>query len=113
MGTKPDLSRVSERPDPESWADDELLTLAEAAELFWPKGPLRTASLRTAARDGQLAIAVIAGKFMTTKRALKEMATCSMMKRRSSAGTEPLSAKTLVRHLVEATEGRHERTEIA
>jgi hypothetical protein len=112
MGTKPDLTRVRERPDPESWGEDELITLAEAAELFWPKGPLRTASLRTAARDGQLAIAAIAGKFMTTPRALKEMATCAMMKRPSGGDDEPLSAKTFVRHLVEATERRHEGTEV-
>lgn len=58
MATKPDLSRVLERPNPSDWADDELLTLPEAAELFWPRGPLKTASLRTAARDGQLAIVV-------------------------------------------------------
>jgi hypothetical protein len=48
MGTKPDLSRVRERPDPESWGEDELITLAEAAELFWPKGPLRSAPRRCA-----------------------------------------------------------------
>lgn len=86
---------------------------AEAAELFWPKGPLRAASLRTAARDGQLAIAVIAGKFMTTKRALKEMARCFVMKGLSNDENHPFSAKTFVRHLVEATELRHVPTEIA
>ena len=112
MGTKPDLSRVRERPDPDSWGEDELVTLAEAAELYWPQGPLCTASLRTAARDGQLAIAAIAGKFMTTKRALKEMATCSMLKRSSIGNDEPLSAKNLVRHLVKATERRHERADV-
>lgn len=32
----PDLSRVRQRPDPESWGFDELLTLAEAALLHWP-----------------------------------------------------------------------------
>ncbi len=106
MGTKPDLSRVAERPDPRDWDDDELLTLAEAAMLLWPRGPLRAASLHTAARDGQLAIAVIAGKFMTTKKALKDMAICTAARRRP-ATRGPLSARNMVQHLVAATEKRH------
>ena len=45
--------RISLRPDPASWGDDELMSLAEAARLFWPDGPLTLASLRTAVRDGE------------------------------------------------------------
>jgi hypothetical protein len=50
------------------------MTLSEAAALFWPAGPLSTASLRTAHRNGQLAVAVIARKFLTTKAAVEAMA---------------------------------------
>jgi hypothetical protein len=39
----------------------------------------RTASLRTAARDGRLSITVIAGKHLTTKAALKELSVCSTL----------------------------------
>jgi hypothetical protein len=79
MPTKPDLSRVLARPDPDQWAADELLTLPEAAQLMWPNGPLCTASLRTAARDGRLVITVIAGKHLTTKAALKGLSVCSIL----------------------------------
>jgi hypothetical protein len=67
-------TRVKARPDPLQWRDDELLTLDEAAALFWPAGPLSTASLRTAHRNGQLAVAIIARKFLTTKAAVEAMA---------------------------------------
>ena len=67
-------ARVTTRPDPSQWRDDELMTLTEAAALFWPAGPLSTASLRTAHRNGQLAVAVIARKFLTTKAAVEAMA---------------------------------------
>jgi hypothetical protein len=66
-------ARVAERPDPALWNPDEFLTLREAAALFWPRGPIREASLRTARRDGQLAVARIAGKLLTTRRAVEEM----------------------------------------
>lgn len=89
MGTKPDLSRVQARPDPSMWDDFELLTLPEAAQLMWPQGPLRAASLRHAARVGKLSIVEIAGKHMTNKAALREMAICSIRSVRSGAGTVP------------------------
>jgi len=72
------LQRLVQRPQPDQWGDDELLTLPEAAALFWPHGPLTTASLRTAHRDGQLAVAVIAGKYLTTKAAIVQMGACSL-----------------------------------
>jgi hypothetical protein len=53
--------RVENRPDPSEWPDDELMTLPEAAALFWPNRPLTTTSLRTAVRDRRLEIAEIAG----------------------------------------------------
>jgi hypothetical protein len=74
MMMKPDLPpRVAARPDPAQWRLDEFLTLAEAAILFWPDGPIKTASLRTAQRDGQLAVARVAGKVLTTRGAVEDM----------------------------------------
>ncbi len=50
-----------------------MLTLPEAAALFWPAGPISTNTLRTAARDGTLAITKVAGKFFTTPLAIRRM----------------------------------------
>jgi hypothetical protein len=47
--------RGSCRPTPARWDMDELLTLNEAAALFWPDGPLTVTSLRNAIRNHQLA----------------------------------------------------------
>jgi hypothetical protein len=74
----PTPPRIAERPSPHDWSDDELLTLPEAAALFWPAGPLSTRSLRTAKRHGQLAVVMIAGKMLTNKRALAEMGHCRL-----------------------------------
>lgn len=71
--------RIAARPDPSMWAPDELLTLAEAAELLWPDGPIVTSTLRTAARQGKLGIAEIAGKFFTNLHELAVMSRCSPM----------------------------------
>jgi hypothetical protein len=65
--------RVADRPRSEEWTDDELLTLPEAAALFWPDGPITTNTLRTAGRDGTLAITRVAGKFFTTPMAIRRM----------------------------------------
>jgi hypothetical protein len=74
----PRIARVVRRPSPDDWSDDELMTLFEAAALFWPEGPLTVTSLRTAVRDEKLAVAEIAGKLLTTKTAIVEMSTCSI-----------------------------------
>jgi len=71
MATRP--RRIAARPDPAQWGDDELLTFAEAASLLWPQGPLTASSLRTAYRAGQLEVALIARKLLTTKKALEAM----------------------------------------
>jgi hypothetical protein len=72
------LLRVRHRPNPQDWADDELMTLAEAAALFFPTGhPLTLSSLRNATRAGQLAIVTVAGKHLTTPRAVKVLVTPS------------------------------------
>lgn len=71
MGIKP--RRVAARPDPKDWADDELLTFAEAAALLWPSGPLTASSLRTAYRAGELEVVMIARKLLVTKADLAAM----------------------------------------
>jgi hypothetical protein len=35
MTKGPRLDRIQQRPDPEHWNDDELLSLGEAAALYW------------------------------------------------------------------------------
>lgn len=71
MGIKP--RRVAARPDPNDWADDELMTFAEAAALLWPSGPLTASSLRTAYRAGELEVVMIARKLLVTKADLAAM----------------------------------------
>lgn len=68
-----DLSRIADRPTPQEWGDDELLTLPETAALFWPAGPITTSTLRNAAGRGQLRVVVIAGKHFTNKAAVEAM----------------------------------------
>lgn len=83
--------RVERRPDPREWADDELITLPEAAALFWPEGPLTTTSLRTAVRDRMLEVAEIAGKILTTKAAIGRMSSCRLRGRPDSPDIPPSS----------------------
>lgn len=98
MTSKLSVERVLERPRPDQWADDELLTLAEAARLFWPRGPLTEETLRTAVRDGRLPVSEIARKFFVTKTALRELNVCTPriapVDRRADAddGEEPYAA---------------------
>jgi hypothetical protein len=70
--------RVLQRPNPQQWTDVELMNLPEAAALFFPDGLLTVASLRTAIRDKQLAVAIIAGKYLTSKAAVTAMSACSI-----------------------------------
>jgi hypothetical protein len=67
-------ARIAARPDPADWGDDDLLTIPEAAALFWPAGPLTDSSLRTAIRQRRLAVSVIAGKHFVTPAAIRQMA---------------------------------------
>lgn len=66
-------SRTLLRPTPNSWDLDELMTLAEAVELHWPNGPITVRTLRTAIRDGQIPVCVVATKFFVTRRGLLEL----------------------------------------
>lgn len=72
------LRRVFDRPNPADWADDELLSLAEAAALLFPNGPLTERKLRTAADKRRLAIANINGNIFTTKSAVRDLCRCSV-----------------------------------
>jgi hypothetical protein len=65
--------RVAARPNPCDWADDELMTFAEAAALMWPQGPLTASSLRTAYRAKELEVVMIARKLLVTKSGLAAM----------------------------------------
>lgn len=76
--------RVDQRPSPDT--DFEMLSLDQAAAIFWPNGPLTVASLRTAVRDGILDVAEIAGKVLTNRAALARMCVC---RPRRSPGTTP------------------------
>jgi hypothetical protein len=69
--------RIAERSDPCAWREDEILTLSEAARLFWPSGgPITERSLRKAAKDGLLPISQINRKFFVTPKALKVLSEC-------------------------------------
>lgn len=65
--------RFAQRPRPDLWDPDEPMTLAEAAVDFFPDGPLSLSSPRTAVRNGELAVARVAGKILTTPRAIRQM----------------------------------------
>jgi len=67
------LIRVKSRPNPDQWGDDEVLTLVEATALFFPEGPLTLSSLRSAVAAGTLEIARVAGKDLTTPRAIRKL----------------------------------------
>ncbi len=83
-------ARVKARPDPAQWTQTELMTLCEAAHLFWPDGPLTTTSLRTAVRDRSLDVAEVAGKILTSKTAIERMSVC---KPRQAQNTESLKSE--------------------
>lgn len=70
MGTLPECPRVAERPKARDWDMDEIMTLAEAVRLHWPKGPLTVPSLRHAIKTGTLPVCVVAGKHFVTRRGL-------------------------------------------
>jgi hypothetical protein len=67
------LARAKARPDPAQWGEDEVMTLIEAAVVFFPHGPLTLSSLRRAATAGTLEIAKVAGKDLTTPRAIRKL----------------------------------------
>ncbi len=51
------------------------MTLYKAVAVVFPQGSLTLSSLRTAIKDGDLAARTVAGKMLTTPRAIREMTT--------------------------------------
>lgn len=49
------------------------MTLAEAARLFWPGGPITVTTLRTAVRQGDLEVVVLARKLFVTPAGIRAM----------------------------------------
>jgi hypothetical protein len=88
------LFRAKRRPHPEDWGPDEPMTLIEAVAVFFPDGPLTLSSFRTEIAAERLEVARVAGKDLTTPRAIRKMMTpCRAAKpNRPVSGTE----KTLV-----------------
>jgi hypothetical protein len=78
-GARPLPPRVALRPDPSDWSDGELMSLGEAAALFWPRGPISVSSLRNAAKVKQLEVVVIARKILTSKASIAKMSKCAPM----------------------------------
>lgn len=106
-------TRVALRPDPAQWSADELMTLQEAASLFWPMGPLTTTSLRTAVRDHQLEVAEIAGKILTNKDSIQKMCRCSSRTKPGTPDAAPVPVeaaagmpRTVAEYRRMAAEGR-------
>jgi hypothetical protein len=91
------LPRVAQRPDPAAWSDEELLSLAEAAALFWPDGPLTVSSLRIAAKAKQLDVVVIARKVLTCKAAIARMSACVPKPKPARAGRQDMPLSDPVR----------------
>lgn len=48
-------------------------SLAEAVARFFPHGPLTVSSLRTEIRKGRLRVARVAGKYLVSESAIREM----------------------------------------
>lgn len=73
MAPRPSLDRLQVRPQLQDWKDDELITLIEAAALFFPAGPMSANGLRIAHRRGELAATSICGRLFTTPRDVKAL----------------------------------------
>lgn len=85
-----------------------MLTLPEAAALFWPAGPITTNTLRTAGRDGSLAITKVAGKFFTTPMAIRRMGQgeASEVPVREAASPEVTSPRAMFKARLEESRRR-------
>ena len=78
MAPRPALQRVDARPNPAAWQEDELVTLVEAAQLFFPNGPLTASGLRSAIARHELSSVSINQRVYTTPAAIRSMiALCS------------------------------------
>jgi hypothetical protein len=70
------IDRIAQRPDPAAWGRDEIISLGEAARLYWPNGPITEKTLRWCVKNGRLPISKVAGKFFVTGRALATLSEC-------------------------------------
>ena len=67
------MSRKVTIPDPNRVTEDTPLRLDVAAALEFPDGSMGASGLRREAGNGRLVIEKIAGKFFTTRKAIREM----------------------------------------
>jgi hypothetical protein len=93
MAPRPSLERLRTRPRADAWGDDELVSLAEAAALFFPFGPLTASSLRAARRRGELACVEVCGRAFTTPRAIRDMRTPSLASDPSQGDAVPVGRR--------------------
>lgn len=98
------LPRVVARPTPDLWGEDEEMLLAEYIAVFYPRGPLKVASLRTEIRKGQLIHARFAGKLFVTPANVRQAF------QRSSACPVPVKAPDSTSAKVESTAAPVERS---
>lgn len=98
--------RALQRPRPELWDLDEPMTLVEASAVFFPDGPLSLSSLRTAVRNGELAVARVAGKILTTPRAIRKMTLPTLKERQGHQPSGYASAPAVIRSGSFSTEAR-------
>lgn len=104
MSPRPSLDRLRLRPHAADWEGDELVTLAEAAALLFPNGPVTTASLRIAHHRGALATVDVSGRLHTTLSAVRH-ATSPRLRTVGSAencGSVPQLSDELRRRLAAA-----------
>jgi hypothetical protein len=65
--------RIAANSDPAAYSDSHLFTLAEAAALLFPDGPLTASSLRTAYKQRKLEVIIVARKVLVTKVQVAQM----------------------------------------
>jgi hypothetical protein len=86
--SKSGLRRVLEKPLPSQWNPEDLLSLPEAAALFWPTGgPITVTSLRNAVKKNLLEVAEINGKIFTSPSAIGRMCRCDFRPQREDSAT--------------------------
>ncbi|WP_167367686.1 hypothetical protein [Methylobacterium pseudosasicola] len=90
--------RIADRPQVDEWSGDELLTLPEAASLFWPAGPITTNILRIAVRDGTLTTTKVAGQHFVTLAAIRRMGLQTGGAEEADPYEVPANAALVVKH---------------
>jgi hypothetical protein len=75
---RPIPPRVMARPEPSQWQETELMSLPEAAALFWPDGLLSVANLRKLVASRRLAHVRLTRKVLTSKASIIRMSECAL-----------------------------------